>query len=85
MTIVRVEISQIRHNKIVSLVFWGNLGNEIVRSYRTNDYLLIEGYTSIKKKNLKLSNSKLNKLIITVLKVYPLVLNSSLLTKKKLN
>ena len=79
-TTIRVEISQIRQTKLVSVVFWGNLGNKIMNSYKKNDYLLIEGYTSIKKTNLKL-----NKIIITSLKAYPLLLNSRLPLTKKVN
>ena len=79
-TTVRVEISQIRQTKLASVVFWGNLGNKIMNSYKRNDYLLIEGYTSIKKTNLKLT-----KIIITSLKAYPLLLNSCLPSKKKVN
>ena len=75
-TIVRVEIPQIRQNKLISLIFWGKLGNAIINSYRMSDYLLVEGYSSIKKRNLKISNAKLNKIIITGFKVYPLFLNS---------
>lgn len=68
-TRVWVEIAQLRQNKIVLMVFWGNLGDEIKNIYQRNDYLLIEGYISIKK-----TSSKLNKIILTGLKVYPLFL-----------
>lgn len=68
-TRIWVEIPQLRQNKIVLMVFWGNLGDEVKHIYQVNDYLLIEGYISIKK-----TNSKLNKIIITSLKVYPLFL-----------
>ena len=68
-TILQVEVVQTRQNKCILLVFWGNLGDEIKTSYKKNDYLLIEGYTSIKK-----TNSKLNIIIVTVLKVSPFFL-----------
>ena len=80
LTIIRVEIPQIRQARSILLVFWGNLGNEIKNSYQTNDYILIEGYSSIKKTNLKLY-----KIIITGLKIYPLLLTSSSISQKKLN
>ena len=79
-TIIRVEIPQVRQNRIVSLIFWGKLASKVKKSYRANDYLLIEGYSSIKK-----TNSKLNKIMITVLKVYPLFLTSNRPLKKKSN
>ena len=75
--VFRVEISQTRQNKIVSAIFWGNLANEIKNYYQINDYILIEGYTSIKMKNSKRKNKKSGKLILTVLKVYPILLNSN--------
>ena len=74
--IVRVEVFQTRQNKCISLVLWGNLASQLKTSYQKNDYLLIEGYTSIKRKNLKL-----NKITITALKVYPFFLTS----KKKID
>ena len=75
-TLLQVEIFQTHKNKCVLLIFWGNLANKIKASYKKNDYLLIEGYTSIKK-----TNSKLNKTIITVLRVSPFFLVS----RQKLN
>ena len=68
-TILQVEVVQTRKNKCILLVFWGNLADKIKTSYKKNDYLLIEGYTSIKK-----TNSKLNIIIITVLKASPFFL-----------
>ena len=72
-TTIRVELPQIRNNRIIYLVFWGNLASEVKNYYQINDYILIEGYLSIRnKKNL---NSK--KVTITVLKVYPFLLKSN--------
>lgn len=85
LTVVRVEIPQIRQARLILLVFWGNLGHEIKNSYRTNDYILIEGYSSIKKTNLQLNNLKLHKIIITGLKIYPLLLTAGSISQKKLN
>ena len=75
-TTFRVEIPQIRQNKIVSLVFWGNLANEIKNYYQVNDYILIEGYSSIEKKSPELSKKSSRKIVISVLKVYPFLLKS---------
>lgn len=79
MTRVWVEIAQLRQNKLILVVFWGNLGDEIKHIYQINDYILIEGYTSIKK-----TDSKLNKIIITGLKIYPLFLTLGQTSRKKL-
>lgn len=66
--IFQAELPQIRQNKIVSVVVWGNLVNEVKDYYQINDYILIEGYTSIEK------NKNPQKTVITVLKVYPFLL-----------
>ena len=72
-TTIRGELPQIRNNRIIFLVFWGNLASEIKNYYQINDYILIEGYLSMRnKKNI---NSK--KVTITVLKVYPFLLKSN--------
>lgn len=73
-TTFRVEIPQIRKNRIVSLVFWGNLANDVKNYYQVNDYILIEGYLSIEKNQFNLLNKNPKKIIITVLKVYPFLL-----------
>jgi len=76
-----VELPQFRQkNRCVLLIFWGNLGDEVKKFYQINDYIFIEGYTSIKKTNLKL-----NKIVITGLKVYPIFFNLNSASKKQLN
>jgi fructose-1-phosphate kinase PfkB-like protein len=66
----RVEIPQMRKNRIITLVFWGNLAREVI-----NDYILIEGYLSIRnKKNINLITKNSKQVTITVLKVYPFLL-----------
>jgi len=77
-TTFRVEVPQIRKNKIISVVFWGNLGRDVKNYYKMNDYILIEGYVSIRnKKNRKLITKSSKTVTVTVLKVYPLVLKSN--------
>jgi hypothetical protein len=68
----RVQLPQIRNNIIVNLVFWGKLSQDIAKYYKINDYILIEGYLSLRDKK-KLGNSKTVE--ITVLKVYPFLLS----------
>lgn len=68
----RVQLPQVRNNIIINLVFWGKLSQDIVNYYEINDYIIIEGYLSIRDKKM-IKNSK--KVEITVLKVYPFLLN----------
>ena len=61
--------------KVILLSFWGTLARDIPNYYHMNDYILIEGYVSIKmnkNKNSRISNSK--KVLITILKCYPISL-----------
>ena len=76
MIVFRAEVSQNRKNKIILLGFWGVLGDKVKNFYKPNDYILIEGYISLRNKpivNLVTRNSK--QVTITVLKVYPFLLN----------
>jgi len=67
LTKFRGQLSQVRSTKIVNLVFWGILGNNVANFYNINDYILIEGILAVPKKG------KLKKVEITVLKVYPVL------------
>ena len=70
----RVQLPQIRNNIIVNLVFWGKLSQDIAHYYKINDYIIIEGYLSLRDKK-KLENPK--SVEITVLKVYPFILSDN--------
>jgi hypothetical protein len=69
----RVQLPQIRKTGIVNLIFWGNLARDVSNHYKINDYIIIEGYSSLNKTN----KQKLKKVEITVFKVYPFHLNSN--------
>ena len=72
----RVQFPQVRKNCIVDLIFWGNLARDVATYYKVNDYILIEGYLSLKNKQPTNSNLQRSKKIeITVLKIYPFLLN----------
>lgn len=78
MTQFRVQLPQIRKNRIIKLVFWGNLARDVANYYQVNDYIMIEGYLSFRdrtneKKKLNKQNSK--KPQITVSRIYPFSLN----------
>ncbi len=80
LTKVRVELPQKRKNKknaIVCLLIWGNLGRQVQKFYTSNDYVLIEGYPSLRSKkngNVRFKSSK--RLFITVGKIYPILLST---------
>ena len=74
----RVQFPQIRNNKVINLVFWGNLARDVAQYYKINDYIIIEGYLSISKKQ----TSKTNEVKITVLKLYPFILSGGIYNSK---
>ena len=67
----RVQLVSIRNFQLAHLIFWGNLGRDILNTYQINDYIMVEGYLSLPNKtNNKLAKRSLKKAQITVLKVY---------------
>lgn len=72
----RAQISQRRNPRIVTLTFWGNLARDVTTNYKINDYLIIEGFLSLRNKNYSsLTISKSKKIEITVRKAYPFFLS----------
>nr|UZC30140.1 hypothetical chloroplast RF41 [Entomoneis sp.] len=72
----RVQLPQMRKIRIVELVCWGNLAKSVLNYYKTNDYILIEGYVSFRDTSNSTRMDKVRKkTTITVLKVYPFLLN----------
>ena len=67
----RVQLVQIRNIQIAHLFFWGNLARDIINKYQVNDYIMIEGYVSLRNQtNNQLTKRPLKNAQITVLKVY---------------
>ena len=67
----KVEIARIRNNQsntVIHAKIWGHLTYELIKYYRVNDYLLIEGYFS-KDYNLALKYKK--DITISIFKIYP--------------
>ncbi len=73
----RAQFPQARQNCIIYLKFWGNLAQDVATYYKINDYILIEGYLSLKNQTSLIDSNGRNmkKLEITVLKVYPFLLS----------
>ena len=79
----RAQIPQIKNNRFIDLVFWGNLGEDVMNYYKLNDYIIIEGYLSIKNNDYSnVVTSKSKRIQITALKVYPFLLSSDHLVDK---
>ena len=77
----RVQLPQVRGNRVVKLNVWGwfakNTTNTI-SNYKVNDYILVEGYISLRSFSVNQSFSKMPKKIeISATKVYPFILNNS--------
>jgi hypothetical protein len=77
LTKCRAQLPQPRTTGIVTLCFWGNLGRDVGIYYKINDYLIVEGHLFLRlKKSSNLMIQKLQKIELTVIRVYPFVLNS---------
>lgn len=74
----RAQLPQIRQTRVVDIVIWGNLANDIAKYYKIDDYILVEGYLSLRKTSEPKSNRKiLKRARFTVLKAYPFLLSSN--------
>jgi len=74
----RAQLPQIRQTRVVEIVVWGNLANDVAKYYSVNDYILVEGYLSLCKSIQSKSNRKiLQRARFTVLKAYPFFLSSN--------
>ena len=72
----RVQLPQIRQIQVLELICWGTLAESVLDYYKVNDYILIEGYISFRNdNNLTKASKTLKKVTITVLRVYPFLLN----------
>lgn len=75
-----VQLPQVKKSNvkiILQLSVWGNLSYDVARYYQTDDYIIIEGYISIRNSNLAQTINLIDKQIeISVFKVYPLLLKS---------
>ena len=77
----RAQLASVRKFQIVKVIFWGNLAQDIISFYKTNQYLLIEGYPSFRNSTNSKQNSKI--IEITGLRVYPFYMKPDTLTKNQ--
>ena len=74
----RAQLPQLRKTRVIDIVVWGKLAKDVAKYYSTNDYILIEGYVSLRKISQLNSNRKvLKRARLTVLKAYPFLLSSN--------
>jgi single-stranded DNA-binding protein len=80
LTELTVQLPQVRKNNnniIVQVSIWGKLSYDVVKYYKPNDYIIIEGYISIRNINTDRVVNLLDKQVeISVFKLYPLLLKS---------
>lgn len=80
----RAQISQTRNTdkqSLLTLVFHDDLGQTILDYYQPNDYVIIEGHISVKKnQDFMLESRRFKSIEVTVLKVYPFLLNLKIKT-----
>ena len=75
-----VQLPQVRKNNIkiiIKVSIWGKLSYDVAKYYQPDDYIIIEGYISIRNINTDRVVNLLDKQVeISVFKVYPLLLKS---------
>lgn len=80
LTELTVQLPQIRKNNskiILQVSIWGKLSYDVAKYYQPDDYIIIEGYISIRNINTERIVNLLDKQVeISVFKLYPLFLKS---------
>nr|YP_009028735.1 hypothetical protein [Asterionellopsis glacialis]AGH28284.1 hypothetical protein [Asterionellopsis glacialis] len=77
LTEMTVQIPQVRitNKKTIDLSIWGKLGYDITQYYQINDYVIVEGYLSIRDDLVNEDLSKSGKRVnMSVSKIYPFIL-----------
>ncbi len=78
-TEILVKFPQIQQNKLAStfrISIWGDLAYDTVKYYNVNDYIIIEGYISLK--SLISDYLTLDKQIeISIFKIYPFIVTNT--------
>ena len=65
---LKIEIAQVRNRsseRIIEAIIWGDLAYDLIKYYRLNDYVLVEGYL--------LTDLVINKKIVSlnIFQIYP--------------
>ena len=80
LTELTVQLPQVRKNNskvILQVSIWGKLSYDVAKYYQPDDYIIIEGYISIRNIDTDRAVNLLNKQVeISVFKLYPLFLKS---------
>ena len=80
LTELTVQLPQVRKNNvkiILKVSIWGKLSYDVAKYYQPDDYIIIEGYISIRNINTDRILNLLDKQVeISVFKLYPLLLKS---------
>ena len=80
LTELTVQLPQVRKNNlkvILQVSIWGKLSYDVAKYYQPDDYIIIEGYVSLKNINTDRAVNLLDKQVeISVFKLYPLLLKS---------
>ena len=75
-----VQLPQTRKNNttiILQVSIWGKLSYDVAKYYQSEDYIVIEGYISVRNINTDRITNLLDKQVeICVFKLYPLLLKS---------
>nr|YP_010215436.1 hypothetical protein Ycf41 [Thalassiosira rotula]UBQ34917.1 hypothetical protein Ycf41 [Thalassiosira rotula] len=75
-----VQLPQTRKNNttiILQVSIWGKLSYDVAKYYQSEDYIVIEGYISVRNINTDRITNLLDKQVeISVFKLYPLLLKS---------
>lgn len=78
LTELTVQLPQVRKSNIkilLQLSIWGKLSYDVAKYYKPNDYIIIEGYISMRDINIDdLINLIDRKVEISVFKLYPLLI-----------
>ena len=79
LTEIFVKLCHTKKNQLnipLRLSIWGNLGYEIMQYYQINDYIIIEGYISLRENIFDNYKPKKNQLEVSVFKIYPFFLKN---------
>lgn len=72
----RSQLPLSKTTNIIDVTFWGNLALDIASYYKIGDYIVVEGYISLRNSEvISSSQVALKKIELTALKIYPLYSN----------